>query len=82
MMKNHRFWQVILVWGRSKVIFDPKMSHFTTVPKSLYPPKVTLEHLVDDCGTTRNQRRDDPKVTLLHNPRSFVGDTPTKKYEV
>ena len=37
--------------GRSKVTFDPKVSHFATVPKSVYRGKVTLGHLVDDCGT-------------------------------
>lgn len=37
--------------GRSKVTFAPKVSHFATVPMILYPPKVSLGHLVDDFGT-------------------------------
>ena len=41
----------ILLYSRSEAIFDPKVSHFTTIPKSLYPPKLTSERAVDDVGT-------------------------------
>ena len=44
----------ILLYGRSEVIFDPKVSYFTTVPKSVYRGKVTWERAVDDLGTVGN----------------------------
>lgn len=48
--------------SRSNVSFHPKVSPFATVPTSLSGGKVTSEDLVDDCGTTQNQRRDDLKL--------------------
>jgi len=33
--------QITSSMGRFEAIFDPKVSYFTTVPKSLYPYKLT-----------------------------------------
>ena len=58
LLKNTRRFQLRFVSmslsGRSEVIFDPKKSHFTTVPKSVYRGKVTWERAVDDLGTGGN----------------------------
>ena len=66
LIKNRRFWYEISSSGRSNVIFNPEMTYFATVPTSLSGGKVTSEYLVDDFGTTRNQRRSDPKVIILN----------------
>ena len=55
--------QITSSTGRSVVIFDPKESHFPSFPKSLYPPKLTWERAVDDCGTGGKNVKNDPKVT-------------------
>ena len=52
---------MILVLGISEVIFHPKESHFPSVPKSLYPQKLTLEQVEDDCGTSEKNVKHDPK---------------------
>ena len=46
--------------GRFEAIFDPKVSYFTTVPKSLYPYKLTLERAEDDFGTSGKNVKHDP----------------------
>ena len=68
---KRRDYEVTLLSGRSDVIFDPKVSHFATVPTILYTPKVSSEHLVDDCGTGLNHHRNDPKVTILAKNADF-----------
>ena len=70
-----RSFKETLLSGRSEVIFDPKVSHFATVPTILYPPKVSSEHLVDDCGTGLNHHRSDPKPILLAK-NAFIYHTP------
>ncbi len=68
LLKNTRRFQLRFVSmslsGRSEVIFDPKGSHFTTVPKSVYRGKVTWERAVDDLGTSCRWLRNGWKLTL------------------
>ena len=63
--------KVTLLLSLSEVIFDPKVSHFATVPTILYPPKVSSEHLVDDCRTGLNHHRSDPKPIILIKNADF-----------
>ena len=64
--------KVTLLLSLSEVIFDPKVSHFATVPTILYPPKVSSEHLVDDCRTGLNHHRSDPKPIILIKNDDFL----------
>ena len=65
--------------GRSWRSFHPKVSHLAVVDESLYPPKLTSERVVDDCGTGRNKRRNGSNLTsyILHlsSPDTPVGFT-------